>query len=287
MIKIMKKAPLCALFVLALNAVNAQVVHRNVLFKQRDLYEKMIANKSTMVMRRGEQTLNLDGSYTVSRSYMVNDTAAGTYSFTITTEKVTDTLKGMGEQMEYDSQKPSATGSLLEKTLKRLIGKSTDVVIDKTGKIIAVSNRFSLSQEDSLINLSSLLPGKFIVGNTLELIAGLPPSNSLKKGTKWNDTIQTTGGKEIIYYAIDGINDSTTTISFKGNGVKNHNYLKDKITIKDYSTSIITGYMIVDNNTSIVTKRFVKTDESGQQTINDISVSMEKKSTMIEIVKKL
>jgi len=284
----MKKALwLCALFMHALNAVNAQMVHRNVLFKQGDRYEKQVTNKSNMIMRRGGQTLNLDGSYTVSRSYVVNDTTAGAYSFTITTQKVTDTLKGMGQQLEYDSEKSSATGSLLEKTLKRLIGKSTDVVINKTGKITTVSDKFTLSQEDSLINLSSLLPDKFIVGNTLELIAGLPTSNLLKKGAKWTDSVLTTNGKEIIQYTINGVTDSTITIGFKGNGVKNHDYLKDKITIKDYSTSIITGYMIVDNNTSIVMKRFVKTDESGQQTINDISVSMEKKCTMIEIVKKL
>lgn len=283
----MKKLPLLALFILALNTVNAQVIYRNVLFKQGDRYEKIVANKSNAVMQRGEQTLILDGSFTVSRSYVVNDTTTGAYSFTITTEKVTDTLKGMGQQMEYDSEKPSAAGSVLEKTLKKLIGKSTDVVTDKTGKIITVSNKFSLSQEDSLINLSSLLPGKFIVGNTFELIAGLPASSPLKRGTKWTDSVLTTGGKEIIQYTINGVTDSTITIDFKGNGVKVHDYVKDRIVIKDYSTSVINGYMIVDNNTSIVTKRFVKTDESGRQTINGISVSTEKKSTVIEIVKKL
>ena len=281
-----KSLPVCALFILALNAVDAQVVHHNVFFKQGDRYEKIVTNKSNMVMRRGDQTLNLDGSYAVSRSYVVNDTTAGAYHFTITTEKVADTLKGMGQQMEYNSEKPSATGSALEKTLKRLIGKSTGVVTDKTGKITAASNKFSLSQEDSLVNLSSLLSDKLIAGNTLDLIAGLPASNSLKKGSKWTDTILTIGGKEIIYYAIDGLNDSTTTISFKGNGVKNHEYVKDRTIFKDHSTSVITGYMIVNNNTSIVTKRLIKTDESGQQTINGASVSTEKKRDIIEIVKK-
>lgn len=273
-------------FLFIATTLNAQTAHRSALFKLGDKYQNLVYTKSNTTLQRGVQTIDLKVNLSVTRSYLVIDTPANAYTFKIITEKITDTLKGAGQQMEYDSDKPIDQNSTLEKIMKRMIGKPTEVLIDKTGKIIMISKKYFLSHYDSLMVSSGLLYERLIAGNIVELVSTRPVLTKFKKGDKWTDTLMTTEGKDFIHYTVDFVTDSTATVNFKGSGLKDYAYSKNQISIKDHFSSIIEGYLIVDINTNIIKKRFTKTDSYGYESINGVSFSTQRKQETVEIIKK-
>jgi hypothetical protein len=282
----MKKTLLYILLTLTVNAVAAQTVYRTT-FQKGSQYMKQLAMSSDEIFYRGEQVLNINAKSTLYRLYTVNDTSGDTYFIKISTKKVTDTMKSMGLQTTYSSEIPFDTTSFIARSLNRLIGKETNVVVNKSNVIESTSNNYLPNKSDSLLTFISMLPDNLITGNQFELIAKLPIDDLLKKKNKWTDSILTTYGKEIIHYTIDRVSDSTSLVSFKGTAFKTYNYAENRTPVQYNFNTNITGTMMVNNRSAIITERYTKTASSGYESINGKVISIAKRSTILETVKKL
>jgi len=265
---------------------NAQINYHALKINAGDRYRKTIYIRSNSITYRGRQTLAINRNSIVYKDYKVDDTLAGGISCEITIKKMADTIKAMGKQTGYSSDMPPDTSSFIQRALKSVTEKPARVNIDENEKISSVQNDYDLSPKDSVLSLSGLLPEKLIVGNTFELIASLPADRLLKKGAKWTDSVFTADTKGLMYYKVDNINDSVTTISFKGTEFKNYYNLQDTETAKYNLVTNISGKIVVDNNSAILKQRSTATATSGYEVINGVVVSFGKRTSVLEVVER-
>ncbi|MDB5150933.1 MAG: hypothetical protein JWQ57_4953, partial [Mucilaginibacter sp.] len=104
----MKSTPIELKYILViLLAFVSGITCAQVRFKQGDEFQRQVITKSNCVLQRGSQTLHVGSVSIVVKSYKVTDASEKGASFTITTDKLIDTINAMNQNLVYHSGKPA------------------------------------------------------------------------------------------------------------------------------------------------------------------------------------
>ena len=274
----MKKTFLAFIIVFISGVSNAQG-----LFKNGDKYIRTISVKTNTVLQQGNRSIDINTSSSVNRGYSVDKIAANMYKFIITTNKIADTVKTAKEQIKYSSDNMVDAGSFIEKSLNEVKGKFISIVVGENGILVATSRIYPANKNDSLLAFSGLLPDQLIAGNTIDLIANVPPGYALTPGTKWTSIVTTIYGKQVLTYTVLSTGNGTSILSFKGTEERRYDNGQQAMPITCYFATNLSGKMKVDNKSLVIKERYTKTATSGYQSINRVVFAVAKRSSIAEI----
>ncbi len=196
-----------------------------------------------------ESDYNISGTYTIT----VDDVSNDQYLLSFTMTKIKGNMNLMGQNMEYDSDKPK-TGSSPFIELKSILNKPQSVRIDRQGKVLeAGSSIDSLSQ--ILQQMGTLMMGSRYVF--------LPVSSEMKVGDSFQTAYMDTalGTNTILTYKVSSITDNLATLSFEGTSKTDMTIESFGMELKSTTDGPVEGETVVDLKTGIVqsTKSTIKT----------------------------
>jgi len=279
-VKLTMKSVSVVLFIIISYASQAQSnLHSNyrvTAFKKGDQFLKQILNNSNYFLQLGDDSLDIKTKSVVTRLYTIDDITEEVYSFTVSTEKIVDTINSMGKEICYNSEIMKDSNSVIEKTIKSMIGKRVKIQVNVNGIILSVTGNDSISYSaDSLVTFTGLQPEQFTVGSPIGLLADLPSDILYKKGYTWADSASINDRKTVTTYGIDSCTDASTTIRFTS------------MVSGKYSNSNINGKLLIDNNTGLILEKLTRSATLGYHFMNGLAYLLDKRSAVSESYKKL
>ena len=251
-------------------AANAQSLHRVFTFATGDEYQRQTILTSSTIIQRGKQRLDVTSSSSVHKTYKVTRASDSDYDFTVTIDKIQNTVDALGLQIIFDSTKPIDSTSRIIRGLKYMIGKSSIVQIDKNGIIISGTNPSSRLANDTLLTFSGIQPESFIKGSQFDLVADFTTSSKLKIGYAWADSVNYPDQKMISNFQIDNITEEQTVIKFKSS------------VIGKYINSNTNGSYTVDNKSGLVLEKKIESIIRGYQVLNNITFATVRRVSLTE-----
>lgn len=250
----------------------------NVTKGQKFLVSSTIKTHSvTSAMGQDMQTeMNISSTYNLS----VDNAATSQYDLTGTLIKMKMSMSMMGQQMEYDSDKPDASNPMAE-GVNQVLNKPQSIKIDQQGKILAAVT----SSED----MSPILQQLASTGaGSKEAFLAVSPN--LKAG----DTFQTdnsdsaTGTQTTLKYTVKSISGNMATLSFTGKMKTNKTIETQGMQVNTVSEGTVDGETVVDMKTGVIqtTKSNVKStgtvNAMGQEMPITADVNTETKVTEVK-----
>ena len=197
---------------------------------------------------------------------VINVSAIGDkdYKATNTVTKLTMANEGMGQSLEFDSDKKEDRESEMGKALGNQLDKPVEISIEKnTGKVSELNKKTSSEEEEMDKN-----PMAEIMGDTqsAEATAGnaffVIPAGK-KTGDKWTDSTFEAGLKGIKTYELKAINNGVATVGViaTAKGIINKETQGMQLEMNMNSTG--DGTMIVDTKSGLVKKNDFTSDVTG------------------------
>jgi hypothetical protein len=262
----MNTAPNCFKYIYTLLLICVGgVACAQVAFKKGDEFQRQVLTKSNCVLQRGSQTLHVSSFSTMVKTYKVTDVSDKGASFVITTDKLTDTVNAMDQNLVYNSGKPADPNSFIQVGLQKIVNAQAAVTVNKKGEIVNV--RHPATVNDTLLSFTGIQPENLLPGSTLQFMVNFSLSQSLKKGYTWTNAAN---GAETVY-TIYAINALTTTITYKTS------------VLGDNLNSRVNGSILINNNTGVVLKRSSQSVSTGYEMVNGIVYTATRRTATTEV----
>lgn len=176
---------------------------------------------------------------------------------------------GMGQKISFDSNKEKDMNGMFGKTMKELLEKKYDIIVDTAGKVLmAMPEKITLTQADSRMAIvTSML--KDIMDLVQPPQKGGPsffkilPDTAVGKGDAWTSSSNSGGSKYQAAYSISDINDSTILVDFIENSVT---VTKAEMMGSPTTTTMTnksTGKIILDRATGLLRQKNSETESHG------------------------
>jgi hypothetical protein len=234
-------------------------------FKAGDEFQRQIITKSNCVLQRGSQTLRIGSVSALTRTYKVSDASDKGASFTITTNRLVDTINAMDQNMVYNSAKPADPGSAIQTGLQKMVSTQVFVAVNNKGRVLSV--RPPTVASDTLLSFTGVQLGRLSPGSTLPFMVDFEINPGLKKGYTWTNNTPQAETTYIIY----AINNLTTTITYKTSVLGGN------------LNSRINGSILIDNNTGIILKRYAQSVSTGYEMVNGIVYAATRRTAITEM----
>jgi hypothetical protein len=234
-------------------------------FKAGDEFQRQVIAKSNCMLQRGSQTLHVGSVSTIVKTYKVTDATDKSASFIIITNKLTDTVNAMDQNLIYNSAKPAEPNSAIQMGLQKMVNAQWAVAVNNKGQILSLKRPVLVN--DTLLSFTGIQPERLLPGTTLPFIVNFPVNTSLKKGYSWTDTTPSATTTYTIY-AINGL---TTTITYKTSILGGN------------LNSRINGSILIDNNTGIILKRYSQSVSTGYEMVNGIVYTATRRTAVTEV----
>lgn len=240
-----------ALAILSVTAVNAQTTKRVFTLKTGDKYLKQTSVVSSSILQRGDVRVTIGSSSTVAKSYQVTKVDTAEFAFNIATRKVMDTVELGDKQLAFSSAKKLDTAEKMANILQNLLGKPTEISVDKNG-IIASLKTAPRTTDDTVLDFAGIHPEEYTPGTKFGLLTSIKVDGALKRNYSWTDTAELTGGGNVITkFSVAGHTSSSTIIKFASIGKQRS------------ENSNSTGEYVIDNETGIIKQRVIQTVSTG------------------------
>ncbi|MEO8884652.1 MAG: DUF6263 family protein [Mucilaginibacter sp.] len=249
---------------------NAQTVQRIFTFEKGDNYQKRTFLNSTFIIQRGAKALTVTSSSSVYKTYKVTDVSDKAYTFKVSIPKMDVVITAAGASMHFDSEKDIDTTSKIETALKYMVGKHSDVLVDRTGIILSDDDFSDKLANDTLLSFAGIQPESFIKGSQFNVIPNFVVKRGIKKGYKWKDTATFSRQKMTTRFWIDQVTPTNTIIKFKS------------FVTGDLVNSNSTGTYIVDNKSGILVQRLIQSISTGYQILNGVVYSTTRRISLSE-----
>ncbi|MFD0939211.1 DUF6263 family protein [Pedobacter boryungensis] len=241
------------LFLLMSFTLQAQEKHRVFTLKVGNEFQKEILSNSKAVVQRGNQTLNVNTTSSLTKLYKVTAATDKGYDLNVSIQKMDNLIDALDKQFHYNSDVKGDSSSRIEKALNFMLNKPVNVSIDKYGVILSSTEYKSELATDTLVSFAGIQMEAFEKGTLLGLLADINVNNNFKKGYTWTDSVQINKQKLVTKFWIEDINQKNTVIKF--------------------SSSIVTrllnsnsnGTYILDNSTGLIAEKLVYTVSTGYQ----------------------
>lgn len=265
----MKSTPIVLKYILAAILTFASgVTYAQLRFKQNDEFLRQVITKSNCVLQRGSQNLHVGSVSIVAKTYKVTDASEKGASFTITTDKLVDTINAMNQNLVYHSGKPADPNSIIQVGLQKMVNSATVVSVNNKGEITNLKR--TVVANDTLLSFAGIQPEHLSPGTTLQFMVDFPVNVTLKKGYTWKASTSSAETNYTVY----AINGQTTVVTYK------------TTVLGGSLNSRINGSILIDNNTGIILKRYSQSVSTGYEMVNGVVYTATRRTAVTEICSK-
>lgn len=224
-----------------------------------------------------------------SASIEVKGAKDNNYNLTNTYTKIKASLNAMGQDMNFDSDKKEDMNGEMGSSVKDLIGKPKDVVIDKDGRIIPDKNDTAGNGAEG--GMMAMLM-KQVMGNPeetgfglSEMFIAIPAKASV--GYTWQDSTSGDGMKKFTTYTIKEIKESDAIVTISGTTDVDTKTEMQGQEIANKTTGKINGEEIVDLKTGIVKQKNTTIQSSGKVTVMGQEIPSSANITTVSTIKNM
>jgi len=256
-------------------------------FEQGQTLEISMKIKTTIAQQAMGQAIDFNVDATGNHSYKVTNTTEDNSTLNHGVQRITFSFDGMGQKMGFDSDIEKDMNGPFGKTVKDMLTKKYDIIIDPTGTVkMVMPEKVVLSEMDSrMAIISSMLK------DVLDLVQPpqkgkasffkVLPDSEAGKGDAWTTTFETSGGKGDAAFAISDINDSTIVVDFAENSVT---ITKAEMMGTETTTTLnnkSTGKIIIDRVTGIMREKTINTESNGNTETSFGTLPVTSKTTTV------
>ncbi|MBM3432179.1 MAG: hypothetical protein FJX92_04135 [Bacteroidetes bacterium] len=226
------------------------------------------SSMSNLVSAMGQE-IELKSESTVDQLVQVTNTTEESHTLSQEIKRIRMTSEGMGNNINFDSDKESDLKGQFGGPIKELLGKKINMVIDASGNtLMAMADGApSKSTADGANMLSQFIGG---IGEMTEApkqgeasFFKVLPATEVGKGDGWTNTIDRNGNKIEEAYSVAEINDNAIILNYLSNSassrVQENMGMEVTINLKDKTEGKIT----VDRKTGIVKEKALTTTSTG------------------------
>ncbi len=272
-------------------AVHAQSLTRKAAFAKGQQLEKTTVMKMNMNMEMMGQSLEMVNNNTMTSLLEVKNTTDKEVVIANTIKRIVAHASSMGQEMDYDSDKPEDANNDMGKMMGSSVGKTSHVTIDKKG--------FVTANDDSSLNEVAKKAGGMMgfenggfaspnkVGASFDGIGNLP-EKPLKIGDTWADSTveKNSPNKVVTNYKLVAINGGEAQIALDGTVAKTIETEQSGMTMTVTMKGKTTGTYTMDVASGIIRKRNMQLDATGSMEMAGQSIPYTMKMTSEENIAK-
>lgn len=265
--------------------VNGQSLSRKAVFAKGQQLERVASIKMVFGMEMMGQTIDMNNNNTITSLIEVKNASNKDYAIVSTVKRVVTSMSGMGQEMNYDSDKKDAAPNEMGQKMGEMVGKANNLTIDTKGYITASDDTSGNDIAEKAGGFMSMAGGLTNAGNkpgnSYDLIANLP-DKALKTGDTWADSTVSKEGKAVTNYKVLEIKGDEAIISTDGTVTQSGETENNGMTINLNIRGTSKGQYAMEVATGIIKKRSAVLDATGTMEMAGQSVPFTMKMTMDE-----
>lgn len=223
---------------------------------QKYVVENIISTKSSTEAQGQTMESNMDA--TTTYNIEVNDIGSDNYNLTNTVNNVKMRMSMMGQEMNFDSDKKEDLDGPMGAPIKDYINKPTNVVLDKSGKVITQKKD---TPNDALSPASQF--ANFEATGYGAQMAFEPLPKNLKPGATWTSKTDENGISKTTNYTVKEINGDLVTITLDGTMATDVKMEQAGMQMNAKTSGKFTGEEVVNIKTGVVQTNSTIVDASG------------------------
>lgn len=247
----------------------AQKISSRLSFDQGQVFHVDLEIKTTIAQQAMGQAIDFNVDAKAIHNYKVTNSTDDNTTLHHKIKRINFSFDGMGQKRDFDSEKEKDMNGPFGKSMKDLIDKKFDIIIDTSGSVLmARPEKIDIPETDSrMAIINSLLKDVIDLvqppkkGNP-SFFQSLPPAGAAK-GEVWTTTSTFNENKSEGVYSISDINDSTIIIDFAETSVtitKANMMGNETVTTMNNKSS---GKITLDRNTRILINKTSVTESNG------------------------
>lgn len=262
----------------------------NINLKKGDKFiieSKAVAVTSQSLMGQSmESNINTSSVYNIE----VKNVKDNGYDLNNTFTKLKLDMSAMGQNINFDSDKKEDMDGEIGKSMKDILNKPMDVLMDRSGKIILDKKQDTASKED-MTNPAMLMAKQFISdpaegGNGASFaFANIPKKPGV--GYSWIDTSSSGGIKKSTTFTITQINGTDATVGISGTMNTEIKTEMQGMEITGKSSGTLKGNEIVNILTGIIKETNTTLESTGTMSVMGQEIPMTTKVISTTTVKPL
>lgn len=269
-----------SLFVLALLLSSAAEAQKISLKKGQQITITTSTTQDVDMMAMGLQMKSSMGSTsTIDATGADNENIITSYK----TVKLNLSIDAMGQQINYDSDKPEDRDSEMGKNVADKLNKEVVVLLNKNTGKASLQDTAAKSPEkpDATNPLAGIMDsfGSAAEDAIVETAFLIIPAGK-KKGDTWMDSTIKEKMKDVRTYTLKSINNGLATISLASKMEGSSSMESQGMQMDISLSSVSVGDVIVDTKTALVKKRSSTTDLTGSMEVMGQSIPMTSKAVM-------
>lgn len=276
--------------VLAVVFVNGQSLSRKAVFAKGQQLERVASVNMSFGMEMMGQTIDMKNVNTITSLVEVKDATAKDYALATTVKRVVSSMSGMGQEMNYDSDKKDESPNEMGQKMGEMVGKTKHVTIDTKGIIVtsddSTGNELAEKAGGFMSMTGGLTNAATKPGSSYDLIASLP-DKAVKAGDSWIDSTVSGQGKAVTNYKVLEVKGDEAIVSMDGTITQSGEMENNGMTINMNINGTSKGQYTMEVATGIIRKRNATMDATGTMEVAGQSVPFTMKLIMDEgVVKK-
>jgi hypothetical protein len=251
----MKKIFLAGL-ILIIEVASGQTVSKKIVLAKGQILEQKSEVKVNMTFEMMGQPMENKIESEVSNLIEVKTADLTGFDISNTITKAVVNMKGMGQDVNFDSDKKEDMNGQLGEAFKDKIGKPREFTINKEGIITAVKTKIDTTdQAKGMMGVMGVTDAIEKEGNSFASLATIP-SKGVKIGQSWSDSTGY-GGNNKTYntYTLKEVNKGIGVVSFTGNLIINKETESQGMTMLMDLKGTSTGEYSFDVTSGIITSR--------------------------------
>jgi len=189
----------------------------------------------------------------------------------------------MGQEVSFDSDKKEDMDGQMGETMKNVINKPQDIVVDKQGKILEKKGDSTSGGINDMMNMSNSL----VKGQPFPALVTLP-NHPVKTGDTWTDSTGTPATfKAVTTYTVKDINKDEVILDFTSIVAKKGTIEQQQMQIDMDMTGTVKGTSSYEAATGLVKKSESTSNIKGTMGIMGQSAPMTMTVTASTVARKL
>jgi hypothetical protein len=265
-----KQLAYLAYFLLAGEIILAQTVPGKLQFEQGKALNVQMEMKALVTQQAGGQAIDFTADASALHIYkVIGHTKDDNTMLHHEIKKLKFNFDGMGQKRSFDSDNSSDMDGFFGATVKDILNKKFDIMINPYGKTLAVKpeKTDSIKADERLAIVFNMLkditnavyPPKKGEASFFKIL----PDKETGKGASWADSLQNETGKFKTMYTLTGITDSSIVIELKGNSVNTSKAMMMGRETTTTMSSSHSGKIILDKLTGIIREKTIVTESNG------------------------
>jgi len=254
-------------------------------FTQGQEFEISVDNKMTISQQAMGQDIDFSVNATGLHTYKVTNSTTDNTTLHHRVKSIGFQFDGMGQKRTFDSNSEKDMKGMFGETIKQVLDKKYDMVIDPEGTtLLAFPDKIEIKETDSRLSIVTNL-----LKETLDVVQPplkgtgsffkVLPGKEVNIGDSWNETINTEALKSNSRFTVSAISDSTITVDLEGTSTSITTTEMMGSTSTTTMNNKFTGKIVVDKTTRIVQQKQLAAEGSGNAVTSFGNIPVTSKSS--------